>query len=64
MYLSFHSQGQLVLYGWGYDKLDSPNVDSLRIMGNIAAEAMRIENGESTYRVGGAAKILYEAAGR
>ena len=64
MYLTFHSFSQLVLYGWGYEKLDPPTVDSLRTMGNIAADAMRIENGGSTYSVGGAAKLMYEAAGR
>jgi carboxypeptidase A4 len=63
MYLTFHSYGQYVLYGWGYDKIDAPNVDQLRTMGNVAAEAMRIENGGSSYSVGGAAKLLYAASG-
>ena len=61
MYLTFHSYGQYVLYGWGYDKIDPPNVDQLRTMGNIAAEAMLEENG-STYAVGGCAKLLNYAS--
>ena len=63
MYLTYHSYGQYVLYGWGYDTIDPPNVDQLRTMGNIAAEAMRTENGGSTYQVGGAAELLYAASG-
>ena len=63
MYLTYHSYGQYVLYGWGYDTVDPPNVDQLHAMGNVAAEAMRNENGGSSYRVGGAAKLLYPASG-
>ena len=63
MYLTIHSYGQYVLYGWGYDKIDPPNVEKLRAMGNVAADAMRIENGGSAYKVGGAAKLLYESSG-
>ena len=54
----------MVLYGWGYDSIDPPNVDQLRSMGNAAANAMKNENGGSEYSVGGAAKILYPASGR
>ena len=64
MYLTYHSYGQYVLYGWGYDKIDPPNVDQLHSMGNVAANAMRNENGGSSYSVGGAAKLLYAASGR
>ncbi len=64
MYLTFHSFGQYVLYGWGYDKIDAPNADQLRTMGNVAAEAMRIENGGSPYSVGVASKLMYSASGR
>ena len=52
----------MVLYGWGYDTIDAPNVDKLRTMGNVAADAIR-QIGGSTYKVGGAAKLLGEAAG-
>ena len=64
MYLTYHSYGQYVLYGWGYEKIDPPNVSQLRSMGNVAADAMRDENGGSSYAVGGAAKLLYAASGR
>ena len=64
MYLTYHSYGQYVLYGWGYDNFDPPNVDQLRSMGNVAASAMRSENGGSTYSVGGASKLLYPASGK
>ena len=64
MYLTYHSYGQYVLYGWGYDNFDPPNVDQLRSMGNVAANAMRNENGGSTYSVGGASKLLYPASGK
>ena len=52
------------MYGWGYDNFDPPNVDQLRSMGNVAASAMRSENGGSTYSVGGASKLLYPASGK
>ena len=64
MYLTYHSYGQYVLYGWGYDNFDPPNVDQLRSMGNVAANAMRNENGGSSYSVGGASKLLYPASGK
>ena len=64
MYLTYHSYGQYVLYGWGYDRVDPPNVDQLRSMGNIAAAAMRKENGGSNYQVGGAANLMYAASGK
>ena len=63
MYLTYHSYGQYVLYGWGYDNFDPPNVDQLRSMGNAAANAMKNVNGGSEYSVGGASKILYPASG-
>ena len=62
MYLTYHSYGQLVLYPWGYDRLDPPNVDELQVMGNVAAEAMQNENGGSSYTVQRAAS-WYAAAG-
>ena len=64
MYMTYHSYGQYVLYGWGYEKLDPPNVTQLHAMGTVAADAMRNANGGSSYSVGGAAKLLYEASGK
>ena len=63
MYLTYHSYGQYVLYGWGYDKVDPHNVFQLRSMGKIASDAMRNANGGSSYKVGGAAKLLGVASG-
>ena len=63
MYLTYHSYGQYVLYGWGYDSKDPPNVNKLRQMANVGANAMKKENGGSRYSVGGAAKLLYPASG-
>ena len=63
MYLTYHSYGQYVLYGWGYEKIDPPNVGEIRKMANIGADAMKKENGGSSYSVGGAAKLLYAASG-
>ena len=63
MYLTYHSYGQYVLYGWGYEKIDPPNVGEIRKMANIGANAMKKENGGSSYSVGGAAKLLYAASG-
>ena len=63
MYLTYHSYGQYVLYGWGYERADPVNVNQLRTMGNVGANAMRNANGGSSYTVGGAAKLLYAASG-
>ena len=63
MYLTYHSYGQYVLYGWGYAPLDPPNVNQLHAMGDVAAQAMENVNGGSSYSVGGAATLLYAAAG-
>ena len=64
MFLTLHSYGKYILHGWGYDKVDPPNVEELRAMGNIAAEAMSNEYGGYSYKVGGAAKLLdYPASG-
>ena len=62
MYLTYHSHGQLILYGWGYDKIDPENVDKLKQLANVGASAI-IENGGNEYTVGGAAKLLEPAAG-
>ena len=63
MFLTYHSYGQYVLHTWGYRQGTPPNEAELREMGNIAAQAMQGVNGNS-YRVGGAADLLYAAAGR
>ena len=63
MYLTYHSYGQYVLYGWGYDSIDPPNATKLKQLANIGANAMKKENGGSRYSVGGAAKLLYPASG-
>ena len=63
MFLTYHSFSQLILYGWGYEKSDPPNVNELRTMGNIAAAAIKQATGRN-YVVGGAAKLLYEASGQ
>ena len=63
MFLTYHSYGQYVLYGWGYAPADPPNKDELDEMGRIAADAIRAVNGKS-YSVGGAAELLYSAAGK
>jgi len=62
-YLTYHSYGQYVLYGWGYDRIDPPNVTKLKQLANVGANAMKKENGGSRYSVGGAAKLLYPASG-
>jgi len=65
MFLTVHSWGKLIIYGWGYDKRaeDPPNVNSLRSMAKLASKAMEKETGECRYKVGRTAKVLYEASG-
>ena len=43
--LSFHSYGELVLFPWGYDLLDTPDHDAFQALG----DSMGVQNG---YRVG------------
>ena len=59
--MTYHSYGQFVLYGWGYDRIDPKNVDKLKQLANVGANAMKI--GGNEYAVGGAAKLLGPAAG-
>ena len=63
MFLTYHSYGQYVLYGWGYAPVNPPNKNQLHTMGAIAAQAMQSVNGGSGYSVGNAASLLYSAAG-
>ncbi|XP_062550733.1 carboxypeptidase B1-like [Armigeres subalbatus] len=61
-YLSLHSYGRMLLYPWGYKK-DLPR--QWRNMDNVAragASAMQRVH-RVDYRIGGAATVLYEAAG-
>jgi len=58
MYLTFHSYGQMILYPWGYERLDHSQESELKRLGNVAARAM-----SRGYTVGSAAKVLYPAAG-
>ena len=63
MFLTYHSYGQYILYGWGYDKIDPENIDKLKQLANVGANAMKIGNWGNDYTVGGAAKLLGSAAG-
>jgi len=58
MYLTFHSYGQMVLYPWGYDRVDHRDERELERLGRVAARALG-----RGYTVGSAAKVLYPAAG-
>jgi len=58
LYLTFHSYGQMVLYPWGYDRVDHPGERELERLGRVAAKALG-----RGYTVGSAAKVLYPAAG-
>ena len=58
MYLTFHSYGQMILYPWGYDRVDARDSAELQRMGTVGARAMG-----GNYKVGSAAKVNYEAAG-
>ena len=48
----------MILYPWGYERLDHADEYELERMGRIAARAMG-----RGYTVGSAAKVLYPAAG-
>jgi len=58
LYLTFHSYGQMILYPWGYDKVDHKAESELARLGRVGASAMG-----RGYTVGSAAKVLYPAAG-
>ena len=62
MYLSYHSFSKFILYGWGYNKTRHSDKDQLHPMGNVAAQAMHIVNGE-TYKVGTFAELIRYDAG-
>jgi len=48
----------MVLYPWGYDRVDHPGERELERLGRVAARALG-----RGYTVGSAAKVLYPAAG-
>jgi len=58
MYLTFHNYGQMILYPWGYDRVDARDSAELHRMGTVGARAMGRH-----FKVGSAAKVIYEAAG-
>ena len=58
MYITFHSYGQMILYPWGYDRVDAKDSGELHRMGSVGARAMGRK-----YQVGSAAGVNYEAAG-
>ena len=58
MYITFHSYGQMILYPWGYDRVDARDSAELHRMGLVGARAIG-----RNYKVGSAAKVNYEAAG-
>ncbi|KAF2368759.1 Peptidase M14 carboxypeptidase A [Trinorchestia longiramus] len=61
-YLTVHSYGQMILHPWGYDNEIHPDSDQMAIMGEGMSNAIRSVNGQK-YVVGGAAEVLYPAAG-
>uniref|UniRef100_T1GN38 Peptidase M14 domain-containing protein n=1 Tax=Megaselia scalaris TaxID=36166 RepID=T1GN38_MEGSC len=61
-YLTLHSNGQCLLYPWGYDVIDAPNKDELEDVAQAGSKAIFNLTGRK-YRVGNSAKILYPAAG-
>ena len=63
LYLSFHSWGQLLLYPWAYDKLDTRDWQDLKRVGDIANNALRRLNHGVSYQVGSSAKMTYRASG-
>ena len=64
MFLSYHSYGHYILYSWGYGRIDAPDWRDLYTMGHVGAIEMKNANGGTMYRVGNAAKLLYNAAGK
>lgn len=62
VYLSFHSYGQYILHPWGYIRAVPRDHADLSRVGRNIATAM-YQAGGARYTVGGAAAILYPAAG-
>nr|ABO21076.1 carboxypeptidase B [Aedes aegypti] len=61
-YLSLHSYGRMLLYPWGYKKDLPRKWRNMDVVARAGASAMKRSH-RVDYRVGGAAKVLYEAAG-
>ena len=58
MFFTFHSYGWMILYPWGYAKVENRNENELKRVGNIGSKAMG-----GSYQVGHTAKMLYSASG-
>ena len=65
MYLTYHSFARGIYYPWGYSDTvgDAKNINKLRELGNIAADAMKHGREGPRYEVGNTAKLLDPAAG-
>lgn len=61
-YLTLHSFGSSFLYPWGYEALDTDNVQDLFAVGQAGSNAIFQYSGRK-YTVGSAAKISYPASG-
>lgn len=62
VYLSLHSYSQLILLPYGFDRVLPKDFESLKTLGDEAAEAM-LQSGGAFYAVGNTVEILYEASG-
>lgn len=62
LYLSLHSYGRMLLYPWGYKKDLPRKWKSIDAVARAGASAMKRSHSVD-YKVGGAARVLYEAAG-
>ncbi|KAL5277840.1 hypothetical protein ACFFRR_002834 [Megaselia abdita] len=61
-YLTLHSHGAYIIYPWGYDYIDAPNVDELETVAQAGFNAIFKHSGRR-YKVGNSAKLMYPAAG-
>ncbi|XP_037814500.1 carboxypeptidase B-like [Lucilia sericata] len=62
MYLTLHSYGNYLLYPWGYEKSLPSTWPYLDAVARAGARAIKKASG-TVYAVGGAANVLYPAAG-
>lgn len=61
-YLTLHSHGGYIIYPWGYEVIDAPNVDELEEVGQAGFNAIFAHSGR-IYKVGNSAFLMYPAAG-
>lgn len=61
-YLTLHSFGAYLIYPWGYDVIDAPNVEELFAVGKAGFDAIFMHSGRR-YSVGNSAELMYPAAG-